>query len=311
MGSAFTMRILPIHTQMNKRLKKYELYFHTSTNPHYSILRVIVTKTRVIAEWSVRRILELGIRKVALRPLKRNKNSCFERKALVIANGPSLNLIALEKVALAQKNSTEVFVVNFFPLSEGTHVMTPNYLVLSDPGTKPKSGDLRTVNLWRWIEAHPEVKIICPSSWFRELRKLEGNLSKYVFFDDSSLISWSKNISPVRARSYLSMTAYKALAVAAYFGYSEIDIIGFDNNQVRGLVVDENNRIIQGPNHFAKYSDNVDITDRLADGVGDYFYDFSCAFSDLRKFSKIGRIWNLDPDSYVDAFPKKATSEFR
>jgi hypothetical protein len=229
----------------------------------------------------------------------------------VIANGPSLNLISLERVAKAQAESLDVFAVNFFPISNGTDAFVPNYLVLSDPVTLPKSPNVRSIELWTWIKAHPDVKIICPSSWFRTIEQLDFDSQEFIFFDDTSLISWSKNISPVRARSYLSMTAYKALAVATYLGYSEIDIIGFDNNQVKGLLVNELNRVIQGPNHFTKYSEDSDLTDRLSNGVSDYFYDFSCAFSDLRKFSKAGVIWNLDPNSFVDAFPKKLTNEFR
>lgn len=305
------MRYLVGLTQAKPVLTKLKAYFSPSANPQLSVTRVAVTKIRVLVEWSIRRILEFGIRRKALATLKSNKFSGVGRNALVVANGPSLNLISLEKVVEAQRDSVDVFAVNFFPLSEGTNVLVPNFLVLSDPATKPKAEDLRAINLWKWIDLHREVKIICPSSWFRELRNLEFDLTRFQFFDDSALISWSKNISPVRARGYLSLTAYKALAVAVYFNYSEIDIIGTDNNQFKGLVVDENNRVIQGPNHFTQYSNDIDITDRLPDGVADYFYDSSCAFSDLRKFSKAGVIWNLDPGSYVDAFPKKITSRFR
>lgn len=310
-GSIQTMRYLLRRAQIKSALTYLELYFHTSANPHHSVTRVIVTKIRVIVEWSLRRILELGIRRKALASLKSLKWSGTGREALVLANGPSLNRISLEEVAEAQKDSVDVFVVNFFPISDGTNVLIPNFLVLSDPATRPTSEDGRSINLWKWIDLHREVKIICPSSWFRTLRNLEFDLAQFIFFDDSSLMSWSKNISPVRARSYLSLTAYKALAVAVYFNYSEIDIIGIDNNQFKELVVNERNRIIQGPNHFTKYANDVDMTNRLPDGVADYFYDSSRAFSDLRKFSKAGIIWNLDPGSYVDAFPKKITSRFR
>jgi hypothetical protein len=290
---------------------KLEMYFHTSTNPQYSITRVLVTKIRVLAEWVIRRMIDIGIRRKALRSLRNMESSLTGRKALVIANGPSLNLISLERVAEFQKDVLDVFTVNFFPISKSTKDFVPNYLVLSDPQTLPNSLNPRAIELWAWISSHPEVKIICPSSWFKTVRSLGFESTNFIYFDDSSLISWSKSISPVKARSYLSLTAYKALAVATYFGYFEINVIGFDNSQVRGLTVNEHNRVKQGPNHFDDFAEDSDLTDRLSNGVSDYFYDFSCAFADLRKFSKIGRIWNLDPNSYVDAFPKKATSEFR
>jgi len=305
------MQYLTRPTKLKSLIWKIEMYFHTSTNPQYSITRVLLTKIRVIVEWSIRRIFEIGIRRKALASLRTKANAYSSRTALVIANGPSLNLISLIKVSEAQKKSWDVFAVNFFPISDGTKDLVPNYLVLSDPATQPTSLNDRAIELWKWIVVHPEVKIICPTSWYRTIKKIDLDSKQFIFFDDSSLISWSRNISPVRARSYLSLTAYKALAVAIYFGYSEIDIIGFDNNQVKGLKVTEENRVIQGPNHFTKYSDDSDLTDRLPNGVADYFYDFSCAFADLRKFTEFGKIWNLDPDSYVDAFPKKASSGFR
>ena len=293
-------------TQVNASISKLERFFHTSTNPRHSITRVLVTKIRVLAEWALRRMLEIGIRRKALRSLRDMEKSRIDRKALVIANGPSLNLISLERVAEFQKGLLDVFTVNFFPISKGTEALVPNYLVLSDPQTLPNSVNARATELWKWISAHPEVVIICPSSWFKTVKRLEIESTRFIYFDDTSLISWSKNISPLRARSYLSLTAYKALAIAIHFGYFEIDIIGFDNNQVLGLSVDKNNRLMQGPNHFDGFSENSDLTDRLSNGVSDYFYDFSCAFADLRSFSRVGTIWNLDPNSLVDAFPKKA-----
>jgi hypothetical protein len=295
---------------LNNQFLRMSLYFSPSSNPNFSITRVLLTKIRIFLEWAIRRSREIGIRRKALSGLRKRKNSMSSKFALVLANGPSLNTISLEEVAKAQLELTEVFAVNFFPIVEKTQVMIPNYVVLSDPGTKPNSLDPRSIELWNWFELNQKVQIICPSSWYRSLRDNRFDLNRFVFFDDTALISWSRNVSPVRARGYLSLTAYKALSVACFFGYSEIEIIGFDNSQIKGLIVDEKNRLFQGPSHFVEYENISDITDLYYRGVGDYFHDFSCAFLDLRKFSHFENIWNLDRHSFVDAFPKKTSSKF-
>lgn len=297
-------------SNLKSLILRMSLYLSPSSNPSYSITRVALTKIRILCEWALRRGREIGVRKKALVRIRKKKNSMQNKSALVLANGPSLNSISLEQVAKAQRDSTEVFVVNFFPIVEKTQVMIPNYLVLSDPVTKPNSIEPRSVALWNWIDINQQVQIICPISWYRTLRNSEFDLSRCIFFDDTALISWSRNVSPIRARGYLSLTAYKALAVACFFGYSEIEIIGFDNSQIKGLVVDEENRIFQGPSHFVEYEKLIDITDLYHGGVGDYFHDFSCAFIDLRKFSHFRNIWNLDRNSFVDAFPKKTSNRF-
>ena len=297
-------------SDLKSLILRTSIYFSPSSNPSYSITRVVLTKIRILCEWALRRGREIGIRKKALVRIRKKKNSMSNKSALVLANGPSLNSISLEQVAKAQDESTDVFVVNFFPIVEKTQVMIPNYLVLSDPVTKPNSIDPRSVALWNWIGIHQKVQIICPSSWYRTLKDNEFDISRFIFFDDTALISWSRNVSPVRARGYLSLTAYKALAVACFFGYSEIEIIGFDNSQIKGLVVDDKNRIFQGPSHFVEYEMLTDISDLYYGGVGDYFHDFSCAFLDLKKFSHYKNIRNLDSDSFVDAFPKKTSNRF-
>jgi hypothetical protein len=103
------------------------------------------------------------------------------------------------------------------------------------------------------------------------------------------------------------MTSYKALAIAAFFKYHSIYLIGFDNNLFRSISTDEENRIIQGGNHAGKsnYQDVRNVSSFYPSGIGDYFYDVSYLFLRLRRCFSNLPIINLDKYSLVDAFSKK------
>jgi hypothetical protein len=124
-----------------------------------------------------------------------------------------------------------------------------------------------------------------------------------VYFDDRTLIGWSKNISPVHPRGYGSLTSYKAMAIACFAGYSRIGIIGFDNSQFRNVYTNPRNRIYQKSLYFYDESMDLELTDSLHNGIADYFYDTSNTFSYLRMFSKFP-IVNLDQNSLADQFVK-------
>jgi hypothetical protein len=294
----------------NKTMMKWLSYNSPSVNPNLSLLKLISIRLRILFEWFARRILESDTRNKALKNMRDLRRSKFHSDAIVIANGPSFNIIDLDKLVAFQSNGLEIFVVNYFPITPGVERIVPNYLVLSDPATRIDQNSARTNLLWEWISNHPNVKIIVPTSWYKFLVESFPNKENFLFFDDTCLIGWSRNISPVRARSYLSLTAYKALAVACHFEYREISIIGFDNSQFRTVLVNETNRLIQPSSHFAPYMEDLDLSDILPGGVGDYFYEISSTFHDLKKFHHIKSIKNLDANSLVDAFPKEKNSKF-
>jgi hypothetical protein len=127
--------------------------------------------------------------------------------------------------------------------------------------------------------------------------------SRCIYFDDRSLVGWTKNISPIRARGYGSLTSYKALAIAYFLGYKKIGILGFDNSMFRAVHTNTQNRVFQGSNYFYDEKDDLDVTDSLNIGISDYFYDTANSFAYLRFFRK-PNIYNLDSHSLVDAIEK-------
>lgn len=291
-------------------LGQLERTLAVTTFPNFSIWHVLAIKVRIVLEWVVKRCLVFGFRRRALRPLRILGKSRQSDDALVIGNGPSAQMLNWVIVAEKQNHGMAVFAINYFPLSPEFKMLQPNYLVLSDPIMKPNSdGDERNEELWINIQKTPTMNLIVPLSWYR-IMKAQNRLANNIFyFDDSGLEGWTRNISPVRARGYLALTVYKAIAISIFFGFKETKIIGVDNSMFKTISVDGSNSLIQQPNHFfAKGGKTRDLTAVYPKGISDYFYDVSLCFYFLRRCFAGQSVSNLDPSSLVDAFPKLQTS---
>jgi hypothetical protein len=116
--------------------------------------------------------------------------------------------------------------------------------------------------------------------------------------------AWSDSTSPIRPRGYISLTLYKALALAIYQGYSEIYVLGMDNTEHLNLASDVNNSILNRSNHSysTKTDEMTDISDLFSDGIAGAFLMYAQTFGDLKKFR--AKITNLDKHSLTSQFPK-------
>ena len=239
---------------------------------------------------------------------KRLKNSHKNDYAFVFANGPSLKKVDPNKVANLQKKNFYVFAVNSYISSDFASVVAPNYYVLSDPAYFGIESKLITEE--RKIELKRDynkilknrVKLFIPSRFIKK-----QNYDFTYAFNDSQNIFSNNITNPLRPRGYLSMTAYKALAMACYLGFKKIYICGFDNNYVQTLKVNQNNEMYIVDRHFYNnetYESRIHkIKNNVTKTVGEYLYHHHFLFKHLEKFSKYP-IVNLDKDSLVDCFDK-------
>jgi hypothetical protein len=292
------------------RLKTLERRFSITANPDLSITYLALIRARIFVEWLVKRIHYSKFHHAALKPTRLVKNSSPSLSALVIGNGPSAGKLEWSRVAEAQRSGLKVFAINYFPLSEASATVIPNFLVLSDPVMKPSTSmDNRTSEMWKRIRENPPGKLVVPVSWFQIMNSKPEITTQILYFDDNGLEGWTKNISPIRPRGYLALTAYKALAFASYLGFNRIYIIGIDNSMFRSIAVDEKNRLVQYPNHFFEQGAvTSDISDLYPKGMSDYFRDMSLCFSSLSKYFSHLPIVNLDENSLVDCFIKESSS---
>lgn len=240
-------------------------------------------------------------------PLVQLKNSKINRHALVLGNGPSQGYLTSETVQEFITKGGEVFAVNFYNENKKLAEVPPKYLVLSDPASLDFEKVARCVALKKYLLDHVSVKIICPVSACNMMADHFGK-KRLVGFIDSEIFGWGSNIMPIAPRGYFSMTLYKALAMACWYGYKKIYVLGMDNTYPRNTYCDNENRVLNLETH-AGIDDFVADQSAFYRGMGDLMFDLSRIFLDARKFSKNTNIINLDPFSLTDAFPKAKTTD--
>lgn len=271
-----------------------------------SVSRLLVIRCRILLEWTIKRILGLTSRRPALRRTRTMEGHLVGNSALIVGNGPSASRLNWDELAEQQRSGMHVWAINFFPLSAAFRTVQPDFLVLSDPLMHPSSTtDDRNTDLWKVIREEMRGCLVVPTSWWPVTHRMDGMQHRFLYFDDSGLEGWTRNISPLRARGYIALTAYKALAFAHHLGYDAVYIIGIDNTMFRTVSVDTSNRLIQAPNHFfERGGKSADLSSTYPRGMGDYFADMSMCFSSLRRCFIGTRTFNLDPNSLIDVFLK-------
>ena len=244
------------------------------------------------------------------RDTKSLKNTFKDQNAFVFANGPSLNKVDLNKVKQLQQNSgNKVICVNSF-ISKLSHKLIPDYYVISDPVYFGFDQELHSKTVYKDVKEDLDLIEKYNVTVFIPL-KFKNNFkinTKIYYFNDMEIRRFNRNITDItKPRSYLSMTAYKALAIAYYLGFKKIYISGYDNNYFKTIEVDKNNKIYYNENHAFKQDDNnqynIDQHYSLNMKLGKFLLDLSYLFLDLYKFPK--NIINLDEESLVDSFVKE------
>lgn len=243
-----------------------------------------------------------------MRQTKKLQNLKRGRKAFIFANGPSVRKLDPAKVRSFQHEGYDVFAVNSYFHSEMSHMVLPNYFVLSDPAY---FGHTTGLSEQRKQEVEGDLfKIVAnncvlfaPIEYYSKL----DYTNKYAFCDAENI--FSPNVCDItRPRGYLSMTAYKALSIACFLGYEHIYICGFDNNYFKTFVSDIDNKLYIEDIHFYDNTRQRRYVEPHSFGwgdgsVGQALYLHHLLFEQLRKFSRYPII-NLDPEGLVDCFNK-------
>lgn len=280
--------------------------FDVVSSPNYyfgiSISRLLLHNLTGVFGFFQRR----GPSRRLLKRLRSTKNSAKGRSALVLGTGPSLAKLDLNAVELS---NYDVFVVNKFFQSPAAEKIIPKYYCLSDPNFFVDDKTNATFDDNSFLDYLYKTKpTLLVSHFYRNSKKYKD--LKCIYFNDKEFRWMRQSISPIRPRSYVSLTLYKALAIATYMNYDAIYVLGMDNNEFSFYRSDINNKIYVD---FAKYyapgthvsieNGNQQLPEGYTSGMAGRLQFFGEIFGDLHKFSKYP-IFNLDKDSLVDAFPK-------
>jgi len=278
---------------------------------NFSLRRLMLIKLGILLNFVKGKLLtELSSRR-KFSGTKKTKGSYAGSTAIVVANGPSAINIDWEEVGRArEKKLCFLFLVNYSLNDPSVRSRGVDFLVLSDPASHPSSQDARTVELWKNIRMIPNLRLITPVSWHLKMEDKFCDSGNCFHFSDLSLETIRNSTSPLKARGYPSLTAYKALAFADYLGFDQIFIIGIDNSMFRTLKVDSMNSLVQNSNHFTEnYGPPTDVTEIYPNGIADYFSELSEMFLSLKRSFTNMQVINLGYDSEVDAFPKVQKGE--
>lgn len=269
---------------------------------------MFVVRIRVLAMFVLRRFGQGSGRRRALEGMRELRNSARGKNILVIGSGPSASALLLAEVAgLRQKGELLVVATNHFLASNLGQTITPDFLVWSDDGFHPSYRGA-TDNRWELVAQSPETTLVAPWTWKSALDTSDFD-NPAVFFDDDSLETWSRNISPLKPRGYQGTTGAKALAFAVYLGGNEVNVIGLDLSYFKNFTVGPENTITRHPTHLAGTdSGKQDLTGYTLIGMADQLYSTANHFRAFHTHFAGKNIVNLDPHSLVDAFDKKTDS---
>lgn len=273
------------------------------TSPHYfygrSVLRLFVYNLIQKSQFFRRR----GPSRSLLKQTTEMRNTKKGKSALVLGSGPSLNM--LDPLA-AREFFDDVFVVNNYYLHDVSKQLIPDFYCLSDPNyfVADKTNAIHDdANLFNFMIEH-DVTLLLPH-FYRQI-EIDCRLNK-IYFDDREWRGFKSNIRPTRPRSYGSFTLYKALALACFFGYDTIYLLGLDNTEFKSYVGSVDNKIyVNNYSHYANSEIHLTSTsspEGFSSGIAGRMQSYALQFSDLHQFRK-HRIINLDPNSLVDAFEK-------
>jgi hypothetical protein len=235
-----------------------------------------------------------------LRALKSKKNSQVGKKALILGNGPSIDLL---NIKVAKEYFDCFFAVNHFYKTRVSKEIIPTHYVLSDPKSFETS-ELGINSQFLNFIKKSKIEIYVPH-YAKKTSAVFSSDSLFVF-DDRQRFIFNKRVLPVKPRNYASVTLYKAISIALYLGFDEVCIIGLDNTEFLSYKGTPNNKVLHtGKSYGASKTDQYPSyeMEMFPSGLAGRMQSYAHLFGDLSKFPK-GRLFNLDLNSLTDTVDK-------
>jgi hypothetical protein len=273
--------------------------------PSASIAKIITYRCQKKIHTTLHYWIDKIINRHEYERLVKLRNSMKGRNAFVFANGPSLTILNPKKI---HTTGYDIFAVNGYLWSDFSKTAKPSHYVLSDPicfesikknHISTTNNDLPEKYLLLLSElSKNDISLFIPMKY---IKSTKPNNKTFGFCDIENELS--PNITDItKPRGYLSMTAYKALAVALYLGYDKIYICGFDNDYFKHLESNKENEIFYIDKHFFDSGKKINALG-IAGSIGDYLYRDHFLFKHFSKFPS-NSIYNLDTKSLNTCFNK-------
>ena len=236
----------------------------------------------------------------------RLRNSATEKSCFVFGNGPSLSTLDPDRIAHHQKRGMDVFCVNNYIFGNFSKTVKPDYYLATDPGYYGLRGpgvDMPEETYQRIPELISTLNTGGVGCFVPIHFRRTNLLKKSWYFNDSENL-FSRNISPLRPRGYLSLSTMKALSMASWLGYKKIYICGMDHDYHLHLTVDPENQLSYVNRHFYNQKGKVTPLNEYTGGISDHFWQSHLTFKNYYLFDR-SKIINLAVKGFVDAFSRK------
>lgn len=236
----------------------------------------------------------------------RLKNSKKGKKVFIFGSGPSMNILDPKKISNFVKNeSFDVIALNSFLFSDFSKLITPNYMVFSDPVDFISVPETH-INHFRSTHGQEDkrkaidqnIPLFIPINFLKQTKENHG---KVFYFNDCGDY-FAKKIDLLKPRPFKTFTGMKAISCGIYMGYDEIYICGFDYDNFKKTIVDKENKVTHEFTHYYE-SQRKNRIIPLEYTFGEHLYSCALSFIQHDKF-KNNNIINLNPNSFIDSFPK-------
>jgi hypothetical protein len=289
------------------RLKKYSIKSRKKIYSADSILFIFFKRNKELILALIQYCYQIIFNFFEYRKTFLLKNLNRNKKVLILGNGQSQDYLSKNNLKFLIKNNFHLIVVNYWNINKKFKEIIPNYIVISDRrilnyDRENKFLYKKNKSLIKYLRLNKSIKIICPFLHIRLVNKYIEK-TRIIGFCDIELRSFYSNVNPLLPRGYISSTVYKAIAMALWFSYKEIYLLGLDNTYPRDLYSDKNNSILNLENHAGIKNSILDMTN-LYGSFSDALIEISYLFKDIEKFSKFKNIYNLDVYSLVNVFKK-------
>lgn len=247
-------------------------------------------------------------------PVQKNHNQC-----VVMGNGPSLIHSLKENKKYLLK--FDLIAVNFMALSPEYMEYKPGIYILCDPAFwfENSSQDLqdKVIKFYKTLAAETNwhLQLYIPYQ-AKNVKRIEQivllnkniklnyyNKTKFEGYKKLNYWIYNNQLGMPRAQNVI----VAALMLAIYSKYENIYLAGADSDWIKNLWVDEKNNLYLNDVHYYK-DENVKniIPVKLHEQFARYYYMFK-SYMNVEEYavnSKV-KIYNIFPNSFIDAFEKK------
>lgn len=256
---------------------------------------------------------------------KTKKIETTHSKCLILGNGPSLTS-ALENSKDVIGNY-DLIAINFMGTTPLFSELKPSVYILCDPAfwfdvadetQKKKVSDFYlhlsdtitwNVQLYLPWQASKQKNIAQTLSKNQNIELCYYNKTNFEGFRFLKKCVYRKQLGMPRAQNVL----IAALMLAIYSSYDEIYLAGSENDWLKNLWVDDQNRLRINDIHFYDQKESsekarvmqLDLITMLA-----YLYYMFKGYKEIRAFADTtkSKIYNSTPDTFIDAFERKPLS---